>query len=763
MPAAVALMLEGMPSPRDLHLHRAAGRVVVLVGSKLVAEYGETDLAMRNMVIVTLRRLGFPGWRVAEVFGLTPTYVSRLRTAASRQGAAALAGQDGPGRPRSLGEDQQDLAQQWREQGESDLEIGRRLGVAGTTVARRLAARPAAGADAGPRQEELEFAGPAAGPGRDPEPAAEPRPEPGPRADSSQEQQQGEGEPGCGAGPAAPAGPGGPAGAAPDGADGGPPSPPPGPGGPKITGGVFWSRYAGAMLLHAFTARAGAGQVLESAAGAGRDAGGYRFADVALLSATSMCLALGAETTEQVKHMTASCAGPLAGLAALPHLRTLRPRLAAIADAADPLALQEMAARAMLAADPVTSGVYYVDDHFVPYAGAKPVAKGWNNKRGKAERGRADTHVTAHDVRAVCFVTGEPSGLSVTLPKALAELKKAAGPGAKIMLGFDRGGAYAQVFRHCRDQDVHWVTYRRAPLAVPARLPVITTITRGGKARQIAWAEETVQLKDYGPARQITLFEHGQVALQILTSDFDACPAQILAWLKSRWREENFLKYASQNYGIDKICDYIARIEANTKIVDNPDRKKANAAVREAEKAVAAAERDLAVLLADPAISPAAKNTRLIPAAQKTIAAAHKKLAAAAADRDKIPAKLPANVIDPRAEVALLRTCRRGLQMVLRLHACNAEHWLSNQLNAYLQDDDEYRAITRQTIIRGLAGTITYTPDRITVELHRPDAPRVARALALLIDEINHTPPAMPGDTRPITYQLTAHQPGSNK
>ena len=182
-------------------------------------------------------------------------------------------------------------------------------------------------------------------------------------------------------------------------------------------------------------------------------------------------LRAGGATTEQVKHLTAACAGPLAGLAVLPHLRTLRPRLAAIADAADPLALQEMAARAMLAADPVTSGVYYVDDHFVPYAGAKPVAKGWNNKRGKAERGRADTHVTAHDGRAVCFVTGEPSGLSVTLPKALAELRKAAPPGAAIMLGFDRGGAYAQVFRHCREQGVHWVTYRRAPLAVPAVPP----------------------------------------------------------------------------------------------------------------------------------------------------------------------------------------------------------------------------------------------------------------------------------------------------
>ena len=140
MSAAVALMLEGMPSPRDLCLHRAAGRVVVLVGSTVVAEYGDTDLAMRNMVIVTLRRLGFPGWRVAEVFGLTPTYVSRLKTVAARQGVAVLGGQGGPGRPRALGEDQQDLARQWREQGESDLEIGRRLGVAGTTVARRLAA-----------------------------------------------------------------------------------------------------------------------------------------------------------------------------------------------------------------------------------------------------------------------------------------------------------------------------------------------------------------------------------------------------------------------------------------------------------------------------------------------------------------------------------------------------------------------------------------------------------------------------------------------
>ena len=54
-------------------------------------------------------------------------------------------------------------------------------------------------------------------------------------------------------------------------------------------------------------------------------------------------------------------------------------------------------------------------------------------------------------------------------------------------------------------------------------------MTIGGKKRQVAWAEEKAQLKDYGEARQLTPFEHGKVVLQILTSDFDSCPADILA------------------------------------------------------------------------------------------------------------------------------------------------------------------------------------------------------------------------------------------
>jgi transposase len=748
MSAAVAAILEGMPEARDLRMLTSGGRCVISAGPVVLFEYDAADTAMRNVALATLRQLGFRGRTVAAVLGLTENYVSTLHNAAMREGSAALIGQPRPGRPGTVSPAQWAQASQLRAQGASDAQIGRQLGVAHTTISRRLGSRgqTADGGEPGrapaePLFTEPEPATPAeAGPADDPEPEAEA--EAGPAAGVQAEpaaETTASPEPAAGPGPeSGEPGAGGPGGL---------------PSWPLVPEGVFRSRYAGAMLLHGFFARAGAGTALARAGGQAAEPG-----DAAVLAAVSMCFALGAATTGQFKHLTAAEAGPLAGLGTLPGLRTLRPRLAQIADAADPVAVQRLFASAMLTADPVMSGVYYVDDHFVPYTGAKPVAKGWNNKRGRAERGRADTHVTAHDGRAVCFVTGEPSGLSTTLPLALAELKKAAGPGAKIMLGFDRGGAYPQVFRHCREQDVHWVTCRRAPLAVPAMLPVITTITVAGRQREIAWADEKVQIKDYGEARQITLFEHGQVVLQILTSDLQACPADILSWLKSRWREENFLKYASGNYGIDKICDYIASIETSTKIIDNPARKKANAAVREAEKTLAAAGRALAGLLADPGLTAAAKNAA-IPAAQVKITRARKAAAAAVDARKDIPAKLPASDIDPDAKKALLRTGRRGLQMVLRLLACNAEHWVSNQLNAYLRDDDEYRAITRQTIIRGLAGVITYTPDAITVQLDLPRAPRVARALTMLIEQVNNEPPIMPGDTRPVTYRLNP-EPG---
>ena len=294
-------------------------------------------------------------------------------------------------------------------------------------------------------------------------------------------------------------------------------------------------RYAGALLLHPFLEALGAGPVFASATASP----GARYDDVAVLGAATFAFALGADTVEGTKHLVRPDAGALVGLAAFPELATLRPRLGAIAVRVDPLAIQRSFATAMLATEP-ESQIYFVDDHFVAYSGAAPVAKGWNTKRRHAQPGRDTTVVTDLAGRAVCFRSGEPSGLSKNLPGVIEELRAISGPHARLMVGFDRGGSYPVVFTGLRDATVDWVTYRRAPLATTGVPPRRSWVPLGdGARRYYQVADEIIDLPGYGQARQLSVFEGDHVVFQVLTSELAATPARLIHLLRCRWRIEN--------------------------------------------------------------------------------------------------------------------------------------------------------------------------------------------------------------------------------
>ena len=244
MPAAVAAILEGMPEPSDLRMHEHDGRCVITAGSTVLFDYAAGDVVMRNIALAALRQLGFRGRVVAAVLGLTENYVATLHNAAKRDGSAALIRHDRPGAPGRVTPEQWELARAWRAQGASDAEIGRRLQVAHTTISRGLGPRgqaPDAGeGEPGRAPAEPLFTGPGAGAAPEVGPGAAP-------------------EAGAAAGP------------------------PPGgglPAWPLAAEGAFRSRYAGAMLLHAFFARADAGRVLAAAGSSGDRLAGGRGAAV---------------------------------------------------------------------------------------------------------------------------------------------------------------------------------------------------------------------------------------------------------------------------------------------------------------------------------------------------------------------------------------------------------------------------------------------------------------------------------------------------
>jgi len=391
---------------------------------------------MRNLAIVAPTDAGRRVDEVAALFGLTATYVSILRGRARRGGSGGA------------------LVQVWAA-GWTQQAIADRLKVARSVISDLIArVGPAPVQDALTPTANTDTEPKPAGAGRDDACAATSEHEP-----ASAEHAAGE--------PATAESTGMRAGSA------------------RASAGVYRCRYAGAMLLYPYLHKVGAEDVFGTLTGGPA----RRYNDLAVLTTATLGFALGADTVEGTKHLRRADAGATAGLGVAPQLATLRARLSALADGSEPLALQRVFAAGMPRTDPAPDPVYFVDDHFVAYSGARPVAKGWNTKRRHAQPGRDDTLLVDARGRAVVFGTGEPTGLVSTLPGVLAQLREVLGQDLPIMLGFDRGGAYPKAFTACRNAGADWLTYRRAPLVAATAEPRRSWTARDGRRVDVMLAD----------------------------------------------------------------------------------------------------------------------------------------------------------------------------------------------------------------------------------------------------------------------------------
>ena len=172
----------------------------------------------------------------------------------------------------------------------------------------------------------------------------------------------------------------------------------------RVSTGRFLCRYAGAMLLHAYLDRVDAQAIFATLAGGPA----RRYDDLAVLSTATLGLRAGdrhrgggqAPAPRRGRRRPRAHRDPAAGHLPGPAVRP-RGRLGPTRGAAR--VRREDAGRR-----PRRRPSILVDDHFVPYAGARPVGKGWNTKRRHAQPGRDDTLLVDARGRAVVFGSGEP-------------------------------------------------------------------------------------------------------------------------------------------------------------------------------------------------------------------------------------------------------------------------------------------------------------------------------------------------------------------
>jgi len=539
--------------------------------------------------------------------------------------------------------------------------------------------------------------------------------------------------------------------------------------GPVFTPGA---RYPLAGLLLALPALEGTGLLEAAREVYGQLKDGSCGMGATLLTMVFLALA-GEPRAEGATRVPPAALGRVLGLDRAPEVKTIRRKLGELAAAGKAADLIMALARRHAAARPDTLGFLYVDGHARVYYGTRTVQKTHVARLKFPAPATMETWVTDSGGDPVFMVVAGPSdSLAAELRRLLPALRGIVGQGRRVTVCFDRGGWSPALFADITAAGFDLLTWRKGPAPdLPAdAFTTITCTDDRGRAHEYDLADTTAELGiSEGPRkgqtvtlRQVTRRVPARVGgtrqIHALTSRTDL-PAGEVCWrLSSRWREENYFRYARTRFALDALDSYAAAPDDPDRMVPNPARKTAAARVRQAEAAAQAAEaaRDAALLqLRSPAPGQAAYLTnQVINALNAPVQDAWRELGEAEQAAAAIPARIPLGTLAP--DMVRLDAETKQITHAIRMAAYNAETALARALDGhYARAGDEAYALIREALTA--SGDIRPSDGQLLIRLDPLTAPRRTQALAALCDQLNQAQACYPGTDLVLRYEVKPH------
>jgi len=539
--------------------------------------------------------------------------------------------------------------------------------------------------------------------------------------------------------------------------------------GPVFTPGA---RYPLAGLLLALPALEGTGLLEAAREVYGQLKDGSCGMGATLLTMVFLALA-GEPRAEGATRVPPAALGRVLGLDRAPEVKTIRRKLGELAAAGKAADLIMALARRHAAARPDTLGFLYVDGHARVYYGTRTVQKTHAARLKFPAPATMETWVTDSGGDPVFMVVAGPSdSLAAELRRLLPALRGIVGQGRRVTVCFDRGGWSPALFADITAAGFDLLTWRKGPAPdLPAdAFTTITCTDDRGRAHEYDLADTTAELGiSEGPRkgqtvtlRQVTRRVPARVGgtrqIHALTSRTDL-PAGEVCWrLSSRWREENYFRYARTRFALDALDSYAAAPDDPDRMVPNPARKTAAARVRQAEAAAQAAEaaRDAALLqLRIPAPGQAAYLTnQVINALNAPVQDAWRELGEAEQAAAAIPARIPLGTLAP--DMVRLDAETKQITHAIRMAAYNAETALARALDGhYARAGDEAYALIREALTA--SGDIRPSDGQLLIRLDPLTAPRRTQALAALCDQLNQAQACYPGTDLVLRYEVKPH------
>ncbi len=472
--------------------------------------------------------------------------------------------------------------------------------------------------------------------------------------------------------------------------------------------------------------------------------------------------------------------GRLLGLDRAPEVKTLRRKLAELADQNRGAELQAALGRHHVLARPEAVGFLYLDGHVRVYSGTRQLPKTHIARMRIAGPATEETWVGDADGDPVMVLTAAPSqSLAAELHRLLPDLRALVGPDRRCTVVFDRGGYSPAVFTEIIRAGFDLLTYYKGSWA-KAPVTGFTTVdyqAPDGSRHSYELAERSIELAVPGQraTAEAPATEASTVTLRliirrspdghqtpILTNRTDLSLAQITYRMSNRWRQENYFKYAREHFSLDALDSYADHPDDLTRLVPNPAKARAIGQVAAARTDLANAQTDLTDAV-DAAVIQAGRpgnagKALVDPAAGLALREAQGELAKAKKTSRNTPTHLPLGEVRPGSR--RLETERKLLTHAIRMSAYNSESALARLLRPhYSRGDDEARALLREAFT--LSGDLQIIEGTLHVRLDPASAPRRSKALAALCTELTATRTCYPSTDLILTYSVKGH-PATN-
>jgi hypothetical protein len=282
------------------------------------------------------------------------------------------------------------------------------------------------------------------------------------------------------------------------------------------------------------------------------------------MDAALAALAIGERTVEGVRRLATSTAPVLLRCDHTPTANAIRRRLHAFADKHGPEFMTRIGKRYLDAARAEANepAVFYIDNHMRKYTGQEVVRRGWRMQDKRALPGASDYYIHDEDGHPVFRIdTPSHDSLCQWLMPIVTRLRDGLGAEERILLVFDRAGAFPVEMATLRDAGVEFVTYERRPYPDLTPSDFDRTIVVRGET----YGVHESRLKNLGAGRgrvrRISLRTPDGKQINLLAIS-TAPLEQLVGFLmgesdrvapSGRWQQENALKHGVERWGINQL------------------------------------------------------------------------------------------------------------------------------------------------------------------------------------------------------------------